>query len=279
MRRKGKQIYLLKKKFCEKQNDKRRRVNLLDTHCHINDPLLNKETDKIVTNYLNAGVEKVICIGCCPESNLDVIKLANKYESVYCAVGVHPDDCYKYNAEELENLLKNKNEKVIAVGEIGLDYYHTKENRQEQIKVFESQIQLANKYKLPIVIHCRDAFGDTLEILKKYAPFKYGAVMHCYSGSLEFAREIIKLGLKISFTGTVTYKNALKVQEVAKNIPLNSFFFETDCPYLTPTPYRGQRNEPMYVKEIYKFVADLRDLSVEEMEEIADSNAKNFFKF
>jgi len=250
---------------------------VLDTHCHINDPLLIKETDKIVTNYLNAGIEKVICIGCCPESNLDVVKLSNKYESVYCAVGVHPDDCSKYNEEELEKLLKNKNKKLVAVGEIGLDYYHTKENREEQIIVFESQIQLANKYKLPIVIHCRDAFGDTLEILKKYAPFKYGAVMHCYSGSLEFAREIIKLGLKISFTGTVTYKNALKVQEVAKNLPLGTFFFETDCPYLAPTPYRGQRNESMYVKEVYEFVAELRGITFEEMEQIADKTAKSFF--
>ena len=250
---------------------------MLDTHCHINDPLISNETDKIVTNYLNAGVEKAICIGCCPESNLDVIKLSNKYESVYCAVGVHPDDCSKYNEQELENLLKNKNNKLVAVGEIGLDYYHTKENKDEQIKVFISQIELANKYKLPIIIHCRDAFGDTLEILKKYAPFKYGAVMHCYSGSLEFAREIIKLGLKISFTGTVTYKNALKVQEVAKNIPSDSFFFETDSPYLTPTPYRGQLNEPVHVKEVYKFVACLRGLSEQEMEQIADKNAKGFF--
>ena len=251
---------------------------MLDTHCHINDPLLNKETDKIVTNYLNAGIEKVICIGCCPESNLDVVKLSNKYESVYCAVGVHPDDCEKYNEEELEQLLINRNNKLVAVGEIGLDYYRTKENKEEQIKVFESQIQLANNYKLPIVIHCRDAFGDTLEILKKYAPFKYGAVMHCYSGSLEFAEILVKLGLKISFTGTVTYKNALKVQEVAKNLPLGSFFFETDCPYLAPTPYRGQRNEPMYVKEVYKFVAELRGITFEEMEQIADKTAKEFFK-
>ena len=252
---------------------------MLDTHCHLNDIQFSNDLNHVVTKFLNAGIEKAVCIGCCPESNLDVIKLANKYESVYCAVGVHPDDCYKYNAEDLENLLKNKNNKLVAVGEIGLDYYHTKENREDQIRVFISQIELANKYKLPIVIHCRDAFGDMLEILKRYAPFKYGAVMHCYSGSLEFAREIIKLGLKISFTGTVTYKNALKVQEVAKNIPLDSFFFETDSPYLTPTPYRGQRNEPMYVKEVYKFVAELRGITEAEMEQVADKNAKEFFKF
>ena len=128
-----------------------------------------------------------------------------------------------------------------------------------------------------MVIHCRDAFGDMLNILKKYAPFEHGAVMHCYSGSIEYAREIIKLGLKISFTGTVTYKNARNVQEVAQNLPIDSFFFETDSPYLTPTPYRGQRNEPKHVVEVAKFVADLRNMSYEELEKITDKTAKVFF--
>jgi len=251
---------------------------LLDTHCHINDPMFAGEVDQIVENFLNAGVEKVITIGCCPESNKDVIALSNKYESVYCAVGVHPDDCEKYNEKELEDLLKAKNKKLVAVGEIGLDYYHTEENKERQIEVFESQIKLAKKYNMPIVIHCRDAFGDMLTILKKYAPFVHGAVMHCYSGSLEFAREIIKLGLKISFTGTVTYKNAKKVQEVALNLPIESFFFETDSPYLTPTPHRGQRNEPKYVVEVAKFVAELRNISYEKLVEITDKTAKQFFK-
>lgn len=250
---------------------------MLDTHCHINDNQFKGEVDQIVNNFLSAGVEKAICIGCCPESNKDVIKLSNKYESVYCAVGVHPDDCDKYDKQELEKLLINKNNKLVAVGEIGLDYYHSKENRKQQMEVFISQIELAKQYKLPIVIHCRDAFGDTLEILKNYAPFENGFVMHCYSGSLEFAREIIKLGGKISFTGTVTYKNALKVQEVAKNIPLDSFFLETDCPFLSPTPFRGQRNEPKNVVEIAKFVADLREMSFKDIEDITDRNAKKFF--
>ena len=274
----GKQIYLPKKKFCGKQNDNKRRVNLLDTHCHINDAWFVNEIDEVVNNFLQSGIEKVICIGCCPKSNLDVIKLSNKYESVFCAIGVHPDDCDKYNEQELENLLINRNNKLVAVGEIGLDYYHTKENSEKQKEVFVSQIKLAKKYNLPIVIHCRDAFGDMLEILKEFAPFTNGAVMHCYSGSVEFAEILVKMGLKVSFTGTVTYKNAKKVQEVAINLPLGSFFFETDSPYLAPTPYRGQRNEPKYVKEIYKFVAELRGITVEEMEQIADKTAKEFFK-
>ena len=251
---------------------------MLDTHCHLNDNQFDKQADKIITNYLNAGIEKVINIGCCPESNLEVVKLANKYESVYCAVGVHPDDCDKYNEQDLEILLKNRNNKLVAVGEIGLDYFHNKENKQEQKQVFISQIKLANKYKLPVVIHCRDAYADTLEVLTQNKP-EYGAVMHCYSGSWEFAKQLLKLGVKISFTGTVTYKNAKNLQEVAKNLPDDSFFFETDSPYLAPTPQRGKRNEPMFVKHVYEFVANLRGTSLEEMEKIADANAKKFFKF
>ncbi len=250
---------------------------MLDTHCHINDQHFKGEVDQIVNSFLSSGVEKAICVGCCPESNRDVIALSNKYESVYCAVGVHPDDCEKYNEQELEQLLINRNHKLVAVGEIGLDYYHNKDNKDKQIEVFESQISLAKKYNLPIIIHCREAFGDTLEILKKHSPLHNGFVFHCYSGSVEFAREIIKLGGKISFTGTVTYKNAKNVQEVAKNIPLDSFFLETDCPYLAPTPYRGQRNEPKYVLEVAKFIADLRGISFTEIEDITDRNAKKFF--
>ncbi len=250
---------------------------MLDTHCHLNDIQFNGEEERIITNYLNAGVEKVICIGCDKETNKKAKFLADKYESVYYAVAYHPDDCGKFDEKEMESYLKGNDAKLVAVGEIGLDYYHNKDNKAKQKEVFECQIRLAKKYELPIVIHCREAYADTLAILQKYAPFKQGVVMHCYSGSLSFAKELLKLGVKFSFTGTVTYKNAKKVQEVAQNLPLDSFFFETDCPYLTPTPYRGQRNEPRYVKEIYKFVAQLRGISVEEMEQIADENAKKFF--
>jgi len=251
---------------------------VIDTHCHINDPKFNGEVDQIVNNFLSAGVEKAICVGCCIESSRDVMELAKKYESVYCTIGVHPSDAEKYDEIVFEEMLKNKHEKVVAVGEIGLDYYWTKDNKEIQKQVFESQIQLAKKYEMPVVIHCRDAFGDTLEILKRNYPYPNGVVMHCYSGSLQFAQELLKLGVKFSFTGTVTYKNAKNVQEVASNLPLDSFFFETDSPYLTPTPYRGERNEPKFVAEIYKFVADLRGISAKEMEQIADRNAKEFFK-
>ena len=251
---------------------------MLDTHCHLNDNQFNGEVDHVVNNFLSAGVEKAICVGCCPESNKKAIEIADRYDSVYCTVGIHPDDCDKFNKEDLENLLINRNNKIVALGEIGLDYFHNKGNKDEQKGVFVSQIELAKKFKLPIVIHCRDAYGDTLEILKKYSPFIDGVVMHCYSGSWDFAKELLKLGMKFSFTGTVTYKNAKNIQEVAKNLPIDSFFFETDSPYLSPTPHRGKRNEPKNVVEIVKFVAELRGVTYQDLEKITDQTAKRFFK-
>ena len=251
---------------------------MIDSHCHLTDIQFEGEVDQIVNNFLSAGVEKVVTIGYDLKSSKKAIELSNEYDCVYCAVGVHPDDCNQFNEQEIDFLLTNRNNKLVAVGEIGLDYYHNKDNKTMQIEVFERQIKLAQKHKLPIVIHCRDAFGDTLEILKKYAPFEFGAVMHCYSGSLEYARELLKLGVKFSFTGTVTYKNAKNLQEVAKNLPSDSFFFETDCPYLTPTPFRGKRNEPKFVIETAKFVAELRNMSFDELVSITDKNASSFFK-
>ena len=250
---------------------------MIDTHCHLNDSWFDGEVDQVVNNFLGAGIEKVICIGCDPKTNKKAKEIADKYETVYYTIGIHPDDEQTFNLKELESYLKKKDKKLVAIGEIGLDYFHNKENKDLQIEIFEKQINLAKKYKLPIVIHCRDAYGDMLEVLKKYAPFKHGAVMHCYSGSWEFAKELLKIGIKFSFTGTVTYNNAKNVQEVAKNLPIESFFFETDSPYLTPVPHRGKRNEPMFVRHVSDFVADLRGLKKEEMEQIADNNAKIFF--
>lgn len=250
---------------------------MLDTHCHLNDRQFDEQVDEIVNNFLQAGVEKAICVGCDTISNKKAKEIASKYDCVYYTVGFHPDDCEKYDDKEIVDYLKNKDNKLVAVGEIGLDYFHNKANKEKQIEVFERQIALANEYKLPIVIHCRDAYGDTLEVLKKYAPFKYGAVMHCYSGSLEFAKELLKLGVKFSFTGTVTYKNAKNLQEVVKNLPKDSFFFETDSPYLTPVPYRGKRNEPKFVTEIYKYVAELRDEYIKDLEKFVDNVATKFF--
>lgn len=251
---------------------------MIDSHCHLNDEKLINDLDTVVNNFLSAGVDRAICVGWDIESSKKAKCIASKYEPVYYEVGVHPDNIEDYNKEELEKLLSSNDRKLVAVGEIGLDYFHNKDNKEEQQRMFIEQIELANKYRLPIVIHCRDAYGDTLEILKQYAPFKYGAVMHCYSGSVEFARELLKLGVKMSFTGTVTYNNATNVKEVVKTLPDDTFFFETDSPYLTPVPNRGKTNESKYVVDVAKCVAELRGVSYAEINNITNKNCKDFFK-
>ena len=250
---------------------------MIDSHCHLNDDMFAGEEEKIINNYLQAGVDKVICIGCNTKTNQQAKELANENESVYYTVGYHPDDIADFNIEKLEKFFIEKDGKLVALGEIGLDYFHNKENKSEQIAMFEKQIELAKKYNMPIVVHCREAYQDTLETLKKYVPYEHGVVMHCYSGSWEFAKQLLKLGIKFSFTGTVTYKNAKNVQEVAKNLPVDSFFFETDSPYLSPTGFRGQRNEPKNVVEVARFVAELRGEDFNTLVKQTDENVKHFF--
>lgn len=250
---------------------------MIDTHCHLNNEQFLSDLETVVQNFLSSGVEKAICVGWDIPSSVMAKAIAESIPSVYYEVGVHPDECDSFDAHTLEDLITSADNKLVAVGEIGLDFFHNKNNKQKQKEVFIAQIELAIKHKLPIVVHCRDAMGETLKILKKYAPFSYGCVMHCYSGSLESALELISLGVKLSFTGTVTFKNAHNLHEVIKNIPLETFFFETDCPYLAPEPIRGTRNEPKNVKEIVKFVAQLRNMDEKTLIVQTDKNAKDFF--
>ena len=251
---------------------------MIDSHCHLNDKMYEQDLEEVIADVFSSGIDKVICVGADYLSSVKAGEIASTHENIYYTIGVHPDDCNNYSESEIEDLIVNANKKLVAIGEIGLDYFHNKGNRFRQIETFESQINLAIKHNLPIVVHCREAYGDCLEVLKRFAPLKIGAVFHCYSGSIEFARELLKLGVKFSFTGSVTFNNAKNIQEVAKNLPIDSFFFETDSPYLTPTPYRGERNSPKNVFEVAKFVANLRGMDVNELIKITDQNAKNFFK-
>ena len=251
---------------------------MIDSHCHLNDKMYEQDLEEVIADVFSSGIDKVICVGADYLSSVKAGEIASTHENIYYTIGVHPDDCNNYSEAEIEDLIVNANKKLVAIGEIGLDYFHNKDNRFKQIETFESQINLAIKHNLPIVVHCREAYGDCLEVLKRFAPLKIGVVFHCYSGSLEFARELLKLGVKFSFTGSVTFNNTKNIQEVAKNLPINSFFFETDSPYLTPTPHRGERNTPKNVFEVAKFVANLRGMNVNELIKITDQNAKNFFK-
>ncbi|MBR3841451.1 MAG: TatD family hydrolase [Erysipelotrichales bacterium] len=251
-------------------------MGFIDTHCHLNDESY-EDVASIVEECRNQNIEKMICIGFDLPSSIRAVELANTYDIVYAAVGVHPDDADSYNDEvekQLEALALN-NKKVVAIGEIGLDYYWDKASHDTQKSVFAKQIELARRLNLPIIIHNRDAFMDTYEVLNEYAPLR--GVMHCYSGSLEMAYNYMKQGLHISFAGPVTFKNAKTPKEVAKEIPLDRILVETDCPYLAPHPHRGKVNYPYFVNLVGKEVASLKGISEEELMEAESRNVRELF--
>ncbi|MBQ8522747.1 MAG: TatD family hydrolase [Clostridia bacterium] len=259
---------------------------MIDTHCHLSMVLdenknidYNQICDILKQMKLN-GVTHAITVGSNMRDSELSVEIAKHYDNIYCAVGVHPEEVESFDIVELEDLVKtNLNSgKVVAIGEIGLDYYWRKDNKEAQIEIFKKQIELAKKYNLPIVVHCRDAYGDTLEILKQYAPFDKGGVIHCYSGSIEWANVVIKLGFLISFTGVVTYPNASNVQEVAKWVDIDKFMVETDSPFLTPVPFRGKKNNPSYVRYTLEYIAKLKNKEIQEIDKNTTNNAIKLFK-
>lgn len=251
---------------------------LFDTHVHLNDNKLFYEVDKYIDNARNNGVSFLNVVGYNSETNRRAIELAEKYDFIYASVGFHPTDAHLIKEEEwieLENLIKHK--KVIAIGECGLDYHWNPETSTIQKEVFIRQIDLAKQYKKPIVVHMRDATMDTFNLLEKQDISKIGGIMHCYSGSSEMATRFVEIGMHISLGGPVTFKNAKQPKLVAQIIPLNRLLIETDAPYLTPHPYRGKQNEPKYVKLVAEEIANIRELSYEEIATITTYNAKKLF--
>lgn len=252
---------------------------LFDSHAHINDEKFDEDRDEVIEHLRENSIDLVVNPGADMPSSRSAVELANKVDFIYSAVGVHPHDVETMTDKDLEELknLAKENEKVVAMGEIGLDYYYDLSPRELQKEWFIKQIELANELGLPFIVHDRDAHGDTFDIIKKYKAPETGCVLHCYSGSLELALEYIKMGCYISIPGTVTFKNNRKTVEVAENIPMEWMFIETDSPYLTPVPYRGKRNDPSKVRYVAEKVAELRGISYEEVCEITKENAKKFF--
>ena len=249
---------------------------IINTHSHAN-MLRQTNIDEAIKA---AQAENIITIvpSSSGEDIFEVDKFIQKYDDVYGYVGVFPEEVKTFTDKTLsnmENIIKS-NDKIIGIGEVGLDYYWDKTYKELQKEIFIKQIEFANDMNLPLNIHSRDAHGDTLEILKKYNK-NSTVIMHCFSGSLEFAGECIKEGIYIAMGGVVTFKNAIKAKEVAQNIPLEYLLLETDDPYLAPVPYRGKENQPVYVKYVAEYIAGLRNMPTDEIAKITTQNAERIF--
>lgn len=251
---------------------------LFDTHVHLNDDQFNEDLHEVITRAKDAGVEYMVVVGFNRETIDRAISLVNQYDFLYACIGWHPVDAIDMKEEDLAWIEEMAGHpKVVALGEMGLDYHWDKSPQDVQKEVFRKQIHLARKLKLPIVIHNREATEDVVQILEEEKASEVGGIMHCFSGSAEIAQECLKLNFYISLGGPVTFKNAKKPKRVAEEVPLERLLIETDCPYLAPHPYRGKRNEPAYVKLVAEQIAELKGLSYEEVAQKTTENAKRLF--
>jgi TatD DNase family protein len=251
---------------------------IFDAHAHYDDEAYDMDRDAVIEELISNNIVGVLNCGASFEGAKASVKLAEKYDIFYAAVGIHPEDVNELDDTMLETLeVLAQHKKVRAIGEIGLDYYY-KENppREIQKSAFIRQMELAEKLKLPVIIHDRDAHEDTLNIIKSFK--NVTGEIHCFSGSSEFAKECMKLGYYIGFTGVITFKNARKIVEVAREVPLDRIIVETDCPYMTPEPYRGKRNNSQYIKHIIDRIADIKGLIPFEMCKQTVENTRDLLK-
>lgn len=253
-------------------------LNIFDTHAHYDDESFEEDRAEVVKRIQDNGVIGVLNCGSSMHGAEMSVKLAKEYDIFYAAVGIHPENANEFNDENFSRIKELvKYDKVKAIGEIGLDYYWEENPPKEvQKKAFRAQMKLADELGLPVVIHDREAHGDTLEIIKEFPNVK--GTIHCFSGSVEFAKECLKLGYYIGFTGVVTFKNAKKILEVASEVPLDRMLVETDCPYMAPTPYRGKRNQSDYIKYIIEKLAEIKGLEPKEINEQFIKNIKELLK-
>jgi TatD DNase family protein len=254
----------------------------IDSHAHIDGDEFNADREDVIQRAHAAGVSLILNVGTGdPHSGAfeRAVELGKAHESIYTAIGTHPHDARLYNdaaEQKIKNLINNNH--VIAWGEIGLDFHYDNSPRDVQIDVFKRQLRAARECSLPVVIHTREAEAETIEILKtEYEGAQRRGVFHCFSGSLELAQRAIEIGFMISFSGIVTFKKAEELREVAKQVPLDRLLIETDCPYLTPIPYRGKRNEPSYVVEVARCLAGIHHVELEEIGRITSENFNRFF--
>lgn len=249
--------------------------NIFDTHAHYDDSRFDEDRDELLCSLKEKGVSHIINCGCDLKSSLTTLALSEKHDFIYAAVGVHAHEAEEATESDLAQIEKlYENSKVVAVGEIGLDYHYDFSPRERQLEVFERQLILANKLELPVIVHDRESHEDTMNLLKKYKP---KGVVHCFSGSAEMAKEIVKLGMYIGIGGAVTFKNAKKPVEVVEYLPIDRLLLETDAPYMTPVPYRGQRCDSAHIAYTAEKIAEIKDLDVQELIDTCNENAKRLF--
>lgn len=247
-----------------------------DTHAHLDDRAFDEDRDKLIMSFRDVGVTRVLNASSDMESSLETAKLCKKYDFIYGAVGIHPEAADRFEDGDLESLAGLTKEKnIVAIGETGLDYYYDDIPKDVQKKVFKAQAALAYELRLPLIVHDREAHRDCFDILKEFPGLR--SVYHCFSGSVEYALELIKLGFYMSFGGAVTFKNARHAPEVIARIPKERIMLETDCPYMAPVPFRGKRNHPGYIPHIAAKVAEIWGVTPERVGEITTANAKEFF--
>ena len=250
---------------------------LFDTHAHMNDPAFDEDREQVLMGLKDKGVAAMLNVGCCLESSRDCVAMAEKYDFVYASVGTHPDSADEVDEAVLDEYrAMARHPKVMAIGEIGLDYYYETIPREIQIKAFRMQMELARELKMPVIVHERNAHDDGMRIAREFKDVT--GVFHCYSGSAEMARQLVDMGWYIGFTGVLTFKNARKAVETAQRIPLERIVLETDCPFMAPEPFRGKRNDPGYLFRMAERLAEIRGISVEEIHRITTENAKGLYR-
>lgn len=249
--------------------------NIFDSHAHYTDKAFNEDREIMLGSLKESGVCGIINCGADIESSIFSVDLANKYDYIYAACGIHPEEADKI-PENYIDILRHlaKNEKCVAIGEIGLDYYWRQDTKDLQKELFEKQILLSKELDLPIIVHDREAHGDTMEIIKKHRP---KGVLHCFSGSPETAAEVLKLGMYIGLGGALTFKNARKAVEVAQMLPLDRLLLETDCPYMAPVPMRGKRNNSGYIPFIAEKIAEIKGIDPQSVLDVTAENTKVLF--
>lgn len=250
--------------------------NIFDTHAHYTESAFDSDRDELLKLLPQKGVCNIVTVSSSLKDSYESVMLAEKYDYIYAASGIHPEavnETPENFISELEKILLSS-DKVKALGEIGLDYHYENYDRQKQILIFRQQLELAEKLNLPVIVHSRNATEDTVEILKEYRP---KGVVHCFSGSAETAREIISLGMYISFTGVLTFKNAKKALKALEAVPIDRLMLETDCPFMAPVPFRGSRCDSSMIEKTAEKAAEIKEMSVQEILDATCSNAKSFF--